>query len=211
MGEAKEQEIVLKEGEVPVEEGPEAQAPSFEGELDQLREELKKREEELHRLNDRFLRLAAEFDNYKKRMAREREEFLRSANEELIVELLPVLDNLERALAAARAQAVFQALLDGVEMTLRLFLTALGKVGVRPMEALGKEFDPRFHQAVLLVESPDGLDNMVVEEVERGYFLEDRVLRPALVKVSKVPQTFRKEPAVSDQPSGISPELNADR
>ena len=192
MEEAKEQEIVPKEGE-----GPEAQAPSLEGELAQLQEELKRREEELHRLNDRFLRLAAEFDNYKKRMAREREEFFRSANEELIVELLPVLDNLERALAAARAQAEFRALLEGVEMTLRLFLAALEKVGVRPMEALGQEFDPRFHQAVFLIESPNGLDNMVVEEVQRGYLLEDKVLRPALVKVSRVPRTLdQKAPDV---------------
>lgn len=193
MEEAKELEVVSKEGEAPVREGLEAQAPSLEEKLAQLQEELKRREEELHRLNDRFLRLAAEFDNYKKRMVREREELQRSANEELILGLLPVLDNLERALAAARAQAEFQALLEGVEMTLRLFLAALEKVGVKPMEALGQEFDPRFHQAVLLVESPDGLDNMVVEEVERGYFLDDRVLRPARVKVSKVPQTLRPE------------------
>jgi len=156
-------------------------------ELAHLKAELEAKGQELDRLNDRFLRLAAEFENYKKRMNREREEFIKFANETLIIELLPILDNLERAVSAAKAHQNFQGLVEGVEMIHRLFQSILEKAGVRPMEVLGKPFDPHFHQAVLHIESSERPDNIVVEEVQRGYFFENQVLRPAMVKVSKVP------------------------
>lgn len=150
-----------------------------------LREALAAKGQEVERLQERLLRLHAEFENTKKRMAREKAEFLKFAHEGLILEFLPVLDNLERAIASARAEAGSTPLIEGIEMIARLFRSSLDKVGVKPMEALGQPFDPAFHQAVAQVESSGGDANMVVEEIQRGYLLEGRVLRPALVKVSR--------------------------
>jgi molecular chaperone GrpE len=148
-------------------------------------EALMAKTEEVKRLQDRLLRLQAEFENYKKRTAREKTEFLKFANESLLLDLLPVLDNLERALAAARAEASFTALADGVEMIVRLFRSTLEKNGVKPMEAVGQPFDPGLHQAVAQVKSSDGSENHVVDEIQKGYFLEGRVLRAAMVRVSR--------------------------
>ena len=143
---------------------------------------------ELEELQDRYLRLAAELDNYRKRVARERAELIRTAHEGLLLEFLPVLDNLERALAAARSSAgssrASEALIEGVEITLRLFRGVLEKVGVREIETVGREFDPVVHHAVEQVRVTEVPENTVVEEVLRGYVLDQKVLRPALVKVS---------------------------
>jgi molecular chaperone GrpE len=140
---------------------------------------------ELERLQDRLLRLQAEFENYKRRMAREKVEFVKFANEELLLEFLPILDNLERAVSAARAEAASTPLLEGIEMVVRLFRSTLEKFGVEPIEALGQPFDPGLHQAVAQVESRDGQENLVVEEIQRGYRLEGRVLRAAMVRISR--------------------------
>jgi molecular chaperone GrpE len=150
-----------------------------------LEQALAAKTQELERLQDRLIRLQAEFDNFKKRMAREKAEFLKFANESLLGELLPVLDNLERAVASARAEASPGALADGIEMIVRLFHATLEKFGVKPMEAAGKPFDPSLHQAVAQVESPDGSENLVVDEIQKGYMLEGRVLRAAMVRVSR--------------------------
>lgn len=143
---------------------------------------------ELEELQDRYLRLAAELDNYRKRVARERAELIRTAHEGLLLEFLPVLDNLERALAAARSSAgssrAREALIEGVEITLRLFRGVLEKAGVREIETVGREFDPVVHHAVEQVRVTEVPENTVVEEVLRGYVLDQKVLRPALVKVS---------------------------
>jgi molecular chaperone GrpE len=163
-------------GERPV-EGP---VESF----DAMQKALSAKTQEFERLQDRLLRLQAEFDNYRKRMAREKAEFLKFAHEGLVLELLPTLDNLERALGAARAEAGSPPLIEGIEMILRLFRSALEKVGVRPMESVGKPFDPTYHQAVAQVESSEEA-NVVVEEIQKGYLIEGRVLRPAMVKVSR--------------------------
>ena len=139
-------------------------------------------------LQDRYLRLAAELDNYRKRVVRERAELIRTAHEGLLLEFLPVLDNLERALAAARSSAgssrASEALIEGVEITLRLFRGVLEKAGVREIETVGREFDPVVHHAVEQVRVTEVPENTVVEEVLRGYLLDQKVLRPALVKVS---------------------------
>lgn len=143
---------------------------------------------ELEELQDRYLRLAAELDNYRKRVARERAELIRTAHEGLLLEFLPVLDNLERALAAARSSAgssrASEALIEGVEITLRLFRGVLEKAGVREIETVGREFDPVVHHAVEQVRVIEVPENTVAEEVLRGYVLDQKVLRPALVKVS---------------------------
>lgn len=140
---------------------------------------------EVERLQDRLLRLQAEFDNSKKRMARERSDFMKFANEELLLRLLPVLDNLERAVASTPTEGPCGPFREGVDMTARLFRSTLERSGVTVVPALGQPFDPSLHQAVAQVEVPDGEENMVVEEVQRGYLLEGRVLRPAMVKVSR--------------------------
>jgi molecular chaperone GrpE len=149
-------------------------------------EALAAKAQEVERLQERLLRLQAEFDNYKKRMAREKAEFLKFATESLLLEFLPVLDNLERAAASARAESANrEAVADGIEMIVRLFRSALDKAGVKPMGAAGQPFDPGRHQAIAQVETADGPENLVVEEVQKGYLLEGRVLRAAMVKVSR--------------------------
>ncbi|MFB3819411.1 MAG: nucleotide exchange factor GrpE [Candidatus Methylomirabilales bacterium] len=169
----------------PVAEGPAgapAAAPAAAGA--ELADALAAKTAELERLQERLLRLQAEFENWKKRSAREKADFLKFANEELLLTLLPVLDNLDRAIASAPAQGPCGPLREGVEMTARLFRGALERAGVRPVEAVGQPFDPGVHQAVAQVEAP-GEENRVVEEVQKGYLLEGRVLRPAMVKVSR--------------------------
>jgi molecular chaperone GrpE len=163
-------------------------APPAEGAAESsevLREALSARVQEVERLQDRLLRLQAEFENYKKRMAREKAEHLKFAHEGLILDLLPVLDNLERALAAARAEAGSSPLIEGIEMIVRLFRSVLEKAGVKAMDTVGQPFDPARHQAVAQVDASSGEANLVVEEVQKGYLIENRVLRPAMVKVSR--------------------------
>jgi molecular chaperone GrpE len=185
-----------------------AASGELEAGIGRLEAELKERGAEVEALNDRLLRLHAEFENYKKRMARERSEFVKFANEALILEFLPVLDSLERALATARSAAEAQAVAEGLEIILRLFQTTLEKVGVKVIEALEREFDPNLHQAAAQVESPDGRDNIVMEEVRKGYLLEGRLLRPSMVKVSKTrvsSSEFRVPDSGEDQPEARNP------
>lgn len=166
------------------EAGPAEKTPP-EGDLAQ---QLAIQAKELEELQDRYLRLAAEFDNYRKRAVRERTELLRTAHEGLLLDLFPVLDNLERALAAARASSASshgnEALIEGVEITLRLFRGVLEKHGVKEIESIGREFDPTVHHAVEQVPTHDYPENTVVGEVLRGYLRDHRVLRPAMVKVA---------------------------
>lgn len=142
--------------------------------------------EELRRerdsLQDRLLRTAAEFDNYRKRMDRERRELAEYTAGEVMTELLPIVDNLERALQAA---AEDDPLRKGVELIHRQMLDVLRKRGVKPIEALGADFDPNFHQAVIHEESAEHREGEVMEELQRGYVIGDRLLRPAMVKVAK--------------------------
>ena len=163
----------------PPEEGTVGESPEA------LREALSAKSQEVERLRDRLLRLQAEFENSRKRMAREKAEYLKFAHEGLLLEFLPVLDNLEWAIASARAEAGSTPLLEGIEMIARLFRAVLEKAGVKPIEVVGQPFDPGYHQAVEQVESSHGDGNVVVEEVRKGYLMEGRVLRPAMVKVSR--------------------------
>ncbi len=154
---------------------------------EELRKRLKEKEEELESLQDRYMRLAAEFDNYKKRLEREKEEFLRFANESLIKELLPVIDNLERALSHSEDSDV-ESLVKGIEMTLKDFLRCLNRYGVSPIECIDKPFDPNLHQAIVQKEALDKEPNTVVEEMQKGYLMNDRLLRPSMVAVSVRPK-----------------------
>jgi molecular chaperone GrpE len=166
--------------------GPEA--PDAGGEsLGALRSELDARTREAAEARDRYVRTLAEFDNYRRRTGREREEWRRQAQEELLREILPVLDNFDRALAAAPAPRTDQAFRTGVELIHRNFLAALERLGVRPFVAVGEPFDPARHEAVGRVERHDVEDQTVVSEALRGYLLQDRVLRPAQVVVAVHP------------------------
>ncbi len=136
--------------------------------------------------HDRFLRLAAEFENYKKRTARETADFRKFANEAMLKELLLVVDNLERAIESARAgEGSIQSLLQGVEMTRNEILKVFDKFGAVPITAMGETFDPNFHQAVARETTKDHPENTVVKELQKGYMLHDRLLRPSMVIVSK--------------------------
>jgi len=161
-----------------------------------LREEneaLKRRvsqlEEEVEQLRDKWMRAVADLDNFKKRSTREREEYFKYGNEELLRGMLPVVDNLQRALNHAENHDNREALMEGVQMTLRQFLSVMERFGVAQIDALHQPFDPSRHEALMQVESPDHEPNTVVQELEKGYLLHDRLLRPAKVAVSKRTQT----------------------
>ena len=133
-------------------------------------------------VQDRLLRTAAEFDNYRKRVDRERRDLADYIAAEVVGELLPIIDNLERALNAASET---DPLRKGVELTLKQMLEVLRKRGVKPIEALGADFDPNFHQAVIHEASSEHREGEVMEELQRGYLIGERLLRPAMVKVAK--------------------------
>ena len=138
---------------------------------------------------DRMLRMAAELDNYKKRAARDLDDIKKFATENLIRQLLTVVDNLERAIASAASENESdQRLVDGVALTLAEIMKILEKHYVSPIQALGEPFDPAFHQAMCQEESIDQPPNTVVQEFQKGYLIHERLLRPAMVVVSKAAQ-----------------------
>lgn len=135
---------------------------------------------------DKYLRLYAEFDNARKRMEREKLEFLKYANEGLIGEFLGILDNLERSVEAAQARHEdYSAFLKGVEMIMAQIHELLKKNGVKPIEAKGKMFDPHCHEILMQEEGSSVEEGIVLEEFQKGYYLGDRVIRTAKVKVAK--------------------------
>ncbi|MDE0144303.1 MAG: nucleotide exchange factor GrpE [Nitrospira sp.] len=154
-------------------------------EVPSLTDQLLEKDEELHALNDKYLRLAAEFDNYKRRVQRDQRDTIRFANEKLFKDLLPTLDNLERALQSGREQDRIEGLLEGVDLTYKHFLDTLQKMGIKQVSSVGEVFDPAKHQAVGQVESTTIPENVIVDEYQKGYFVHDRILRPAMVTVAK--------------------------
>ncbi len=177
---------------------------SLESMIADLRQQLAAKEIEAKNNFDRLLRQAAELENYKKRSVRERDDAARYANEMLLKDLLPVVDNLERAVAHASGGGNGKPLVEGVEMVLRSLLDTLAKHGVSQMIAVGQSFDPAKHEAIAQVESEDHEPNSVVEELHKGYLLRERLLRPALVSVAKGAKTQEKknqESKVENEPS----------
>jgi molecular chaperone GrpE len=172
---------------------PTEEEKSLPSELEQLRSQLESKEVETKELQERLLRQAAELENFKKRMAREKEESIRYANEGLVKDLLPILDNLERAVEHAQGGGNGKPLLEGVELVLKDFLETLGKHGVTQISARGEKFDPEKHEAIAQVESEGHEPNAVVEEFHKGYYLLARLLRPALVSVAKSPESNEKK------------------
>ena len=168
-------------------EGEETQEPGESGtgnETDIGTESEEGREED--DLQQKYLRLAADFENYKKRIAKEKADVVAYGNEELIKALLNVLDNLERALEHAESEEESSALLEGVKLVHKQFVSCLEKFGVTSVDAAkGTEFDPRYHQAIERVESNELSSGLILSQMLRGYMLKERLLRPALVVVSK--------------------------
>jgi molecular chaperone GrpE len=144
--------------------------------------ELQKQRDELY---DRLLRTSAEFDNYRKRIDRERQQTAESAAASFISDLLPLVDDFERALNAGAGKTGVDAYRQGIELIYKQLLELLRRRGVRPIDALGADFDPHFHQAVSYEPAEDRRDGEIIEEFRRGYMLGDRLLRPAMVKVAK--------------------------
>jgi molecular chaperone GrpE len=154
--------------------------------LAEMKEKLEAAEKELKEEKDRFLRFYADFDNYKKRSAREMDDFRKFANESLIKELLPVLDNLERAIhSSSSGEEADKSILEGVDMTLKEIMKILERFNVKPVQALGSPFDPNFHEAIGQEESDEHEDNTVLKEFQKGYMLHDRLIRPSMVLVSR--------------------------
>ncbi len=146
---------------------------------------LEKERSRAHKMEDSYLRVNAEFENYKKRMIRESSDRLKFFNLDLIKELLPSLDNLERAISHAKIDNTdFESMIEGLEMVNKMTHEVFEKFGVSRVNTVGEVFDPNIHQAVGVVESDSVPENHVVEECLGGYLLHDRIIRPAMVRVS---------------------------
>ena len=168
------------------------QAEPAVDELTALRLQVEEKTKEAQANYDLFLRERAENENFKRRIQREKSEALRFANEPLVRDILPVLDNLHRALIHAQSAGGGQSLVDGVTLVARAFLETLEKHGVSQVGAKGQPFDPTKHEAMAQVESAEVAPNTVVDEYAPAYMLHDRLLRPALVTVSKAPPEEKK-------------------
>ena len=160
-----------------------------------LKRLLEEKEEKLRQEHDRLLRTQAEYENYKKRMARERANLLKFGNESLIKELLPIIDNLERSLEHANNAETIDTIIDGIEMIKKEFLKKLEKFGLKTISAKGEKFDPLKHEAKSQIETSEYPEGTIAEELQKGYFIYDRLLRPAMVVVAKPPH-----PPQSDSP-----------
>jgi len=176
-----------------IEERTPEDSASQDSEVKKLRQELDAKCEEVRVNYDRFVRQVAELENFKKRATREKDEAVRFANESLVRDLLPVIDNLERAVAHAQGGGNGKPLVDGVEMVLKGILDVLAKHGVAQISAVGQPFDPEKHEAMAQVESENHAPNTVIEEHHKGYLLKDRLLRPALVTVAMLLKTREKK------------------
>ncbi len=203
MGNDKEQQDQELEQET-VESAAEPEIVNATEELsaeEQLQEQLQQAQAEVKASQEQYLRTLADMDNLRKRTQREKEDLAKFANENILREILPVIDNLERAVEHAD-QADNKGLLEGVQMTLTQFSQVLTRFGVTPIEAMGQPFDPALHQAMGQMESADQPVNTVVQQMQKGYQLNERLLRPAFVMISKAPA----EPTAAENNSTDSAE-----
>lgn len=159
-------------------ENAEPEVPGTAAEVEQLKKGIEEAE-------NRYLRLRADFDNFRRRVQLDREASEKYRAQDLIANLLPAIDNFERAMQIEPDNEQSKSLIEGMEMIYRSLLDALQKEGAEQIEAVGQEFDPNFHQAVMQVEDENFGSNIVVEEFQKGYKLKDRVIRPSMVKVNQ--------------------------
>lgn len=171
------------EHELPPSDGSEDQ-PSSRSEQAQGERvsEIEKLRAERDVLVDRLARMQAEFDNARKRAQREQQDYRDYALTDIVKTLIPVMDSFDRALQSSPEKSEFHL---GVELIHKQLLDALTKIGVQPIAAKGQQFDPRFHEAIEMVDTEDAKDNEVIDELQRGYKLKDRLLRPAMVRVAR--------------------------
>lgn len=160
------------------------EANDVNDETSELERKLEELEVEKDKLHDRLLRIQAEYDNYKKRTLKEREADRKYKSQDLIEELLPALDNFERALQVEKTEAT-ASIIEGITMVYNQIKEALASQGAEEIASVGEEFDPNIHHAVMQVEDESQPSNIVIEELQKGYKLKDRVIRPAMVKVNK--------------------------
>jgi molecular chaperone GrpE len=173
--------------------------------IEELKNLLIQKTQEAEENYNRFLRLAAEMENMKKRQEREVAEVRQFANENLLKELLPVLDNLERALGHGRQSEAPEALMEGLDLVSQDFLKVLSRFGVQPIDSVGDRFDPAFHHAVMEEEAPEMEDQTVLKELQKGYLLKNRLLRPAMVVVSRNTEKPHQNKSRYDCLGGIFP------
>lgn len=167
--------------------GAEAAPAQEQAEAAEQPDPLEVAKQETERFRNQMLRVAADFDNFRKRSRREVEDAGRRSRDELLRELLPVFDNLERAVAHAEQVQEARAVADGVKMVLRLFHDTLGKLGVARVKTIGEPFDPNVHEAIQQLESTEHAPGIVMAEVLPGYAWDDRLVRAAMVVVAKAP------------------------
>ena len=169
--------------ELPPAEDEQGAAQVASPSTEELQAELEKARTERAAFLDRAARLQAEFDNFRKRNAKEQQDFREYALADALKSLLPILDSLDRALKTNAAS--LEDFRSGIELIDKQFHDALSKLGVQPVPAEGEVFDPNLHQAVQMVETEEAEDNHVLDELQRGYKLKDRLLRPAMVRVAR--------------------------
>lgn len=160
------------------------QLGSDESEMEDLKAEINQLKQDKEEVNQRMLRTQAEFENFKKRSRKEKEAERKYKAEALATELLPAIDNFERALQVEVTDAT-ESFVDGISMVYRQIKDALKENDVVEIESVGKEFDPNLHHAVMQIEDEEKESNVVTEELQKGYMLKDKVIRPAMVKVNK--------------------------
>jgi molecular chaperone GrpE len=172
-----EEAITVDEQAEPIQSEEQFEEAAADTQLEQMRKQADENQQ-------RYLRVQADFDNFRRRTRLEKEDFAKYASLKLIEQLLPVVDNFERALSSSKDTKDFEALMKGLDMTFRQLDQLLVQEGLTPIEAVGQPFNPQFHQAIMQVESEEHEEGIVVEVIQKGYLLKDKVIRPAMVKVS---------------------------
>ena len=180
-----EQEKEILEEEVDTEISEEEAAETAEAAQEEAALDAEKLAAELADLNQRFLRVAADFDNYKRRTVQEKEDLVKYSNAKIMGELLPVLDAFQLALKNPGESQEAQNVIKGVEMLYRQIMQVLEQAGMSKIEAVGQPFDPKLHEAIMQVDDDSVPEDTVVEELRAGYVLNERVIRPSMVKVSR--------------------------
>lgn len=189
-----EEQSCQSDGQENLEQETETKDKSQEEIIDGLKQRVAKLETELAETRDKMLRIAAEHENYKKRTEKEKLEFLKFANERVLKDMLVIADNLERAIETAKRLANPNSIVAGLEMLLNEMLNIFKRYGVEPIDALGKPFDPLVHEALQQKETTEAQPGTVVAEVQRGYKIHHRVLRPSLVVVATAPSKSVETP-----------------
>ncbi|WP_424162798.1 nucleotide exchange factor GrpE [Bacillus amyloliquefaciens] len=180
--EAAEQEEMTEQAE---QAASEEQHEETDGQEEDLQHQIDELQGLLDEKENKLLRVQADFENYKRRSRLEMEAAQKYRSQNVVTEILPALDNFERALQVEAESEQTKSLLQGMEMVRRQLMDALEKEGVEAIEAVGQEFDPNLHQAVMQVEDENFGSNIVIEELQKGYKLKDRVIRPSMVKVNQ--------------------------